>query len=541
MLKILIADSDNDSIKNFQTYIKNSFPEIKDIYATSDNTKEFLETVKVIRPHFIIADIKFFGVGSFQKIKSIYERFPDIRFILYGTYNDTEYMRKSIEFGVIDYMYRPIKPAEFHRCMDTALDYFRKMEDNKKKEAIIVSGYKEKKQMFEDIFLKGLLAGHFKDNMEINYTFKYFGFDLKPDYSVFVVHIDQFKKIILTLDEMEKHVLIYKILLLLEKKLKNRKSKAFIGNLSEINVILSGVYDLEKIVEICEDIKDCIRDEMGIRVTIGIGSSCEFPTEICRSYREALGALRYRFHMGYNSVIHILFVEPMNNITYRYPIERELRLIHTAAIGEYDYSVSLLRELFDSLRECEPLPEMYLSKVIMNILISINRYLGEQNIKTLSPFTTFFASKEVLELGNDLDVAFEYLSNALKNFCGHIVTTRDENNKALVDKAKEYVDKKYYEAFSLSKVATELSTTPEYLNKIFKELENKTLFEYVLGTRILEAKRLMRETPFDDEIVAIKVGYDDAKHFRSIFKKHEGVSTNEYRGQFNIYHNNLVN
>ncbi len=530
-MKVLIADADQDVIKNFYTYTKSSFPQIKNICAQSDMGKDITETVKVEKPDLIIADIRFFGLSSVQKIRGLYEQNPDLRFILYGTYNDAEYMRKSMEFGGIDFMYRPVKPADFHRCLENALNYFQKLEEKKKREAAVIQSYKGKKYLFEEVFLKSLIQGHIKNETEIYYTFKYFGLDLKPGFTVFIVHVDHFKKLILTLDEMEKHLLTYNILLAIERTLQGKKAKAFIGSFSEVVVILSGEYQSEQVVALCDDIRQTVFLDANIRVTIGIGRTYENPTQIFISYREAQGALRYRFQMGYHTVIHILFAEPLNIITYRYPAEREARLIQTAAIGEYDYTVELLREIFDALKECEPLPAMYLSKVMMNLLISINRYLGEQNIKIQSPFTSFFPSREILELGEDIEEAFDYMRRALKSFCEHIVFSRTENDKALVQSTKAYIKEKFYETFSLAKIATEMGTTPEYLSKLFADEEGLSAFDYALNIRMEEAKHLLLTTNMDDNLIAVKVGYDDGRHFRSTFKKLEGMSTNEFRAK----------
>lgn len=538
MIKVLIADSDIEIIKNFQTYIKSSFPEIRNVSVTSDPRADIAETIKTARSQLILANIRFFGAGNIQKIRGIYDRFPGVRFILYGTYSDAEYLKKAMEYGAIDYMYRPIKPADLHKCLENALNYFKKADESKKKEMELINSYKEKRHLFESVFLTSLIGGKLTDETEVFYTFKYFGFGLTPGFTVFVIHVDNFKRLILTLDEMEKHLLTYKILLIAERKLRDKKSKAFIEGFNAVNVILGDVAEadgLGPLVELCEDIRKTVYDETSIHVTIGIGRTYDKAADIAVSYREAVAALRYRVHIGYNSVIHILFADPMNGITYRYPIEREQRLIYTAAIGEYEYSVRLLREIFDALKACGPLPDMYLSKVIMNILISINRTLGEQNIKIQNRFTSFFPSREVLELGDDIEEAFEYLSAAMKNFCEHIVSSRAENNRALVSGAKAYIDEKYYESYSITKVATALGTTPDYLNKIFEEQEGRNVLEYTIFVRTTEAKRLMRETKLDDSMIAVKVGYDDGRHFRSIFKKYENMSTTDYRVQYSLF------
>ncbi len=530
MIKIMLADADVENIKNFKTYIKMSFPEFKNVVSVSDISKNILEIVKLHSPKLIIGDIRFFGINSVETIRNIHEKYEDILFIIYGAYKDSEYIKHSLEFGVVDYMFKPVKPTDFHRSFLKALETFDRMEQKKKIESEYAESYKKNMLMFENIFVTNILSGNLDKEEEIIGSMKYFNINLTPKYRVFVARIDHFKKIILTLDEMEKQVLSYKIYEIISDGLVEYKHKVHLCSLNSVVVIVGGSYSLEEIIELCEKLKEEIFNKANIKITIGIGRAYENVLDIATSFREANGALRYKFNIGYNTVIPIQYVEPLNKITYKYPLEREERLVYAAVVGEYEYCIKLLKEILDSLKQCAPIPKNLLPKIIMDILISISRYATEQNLPVHNHFTTFFPSKEVLELKN-IDEAYKYLSASLKNFCKYILEMRNESNIEIIKKAKDYLEKRYFESFNLSKIALGVGTTPEYLNKIFLELERKSILEYTVLLRLEEAKRLMRETKFGDDVVAVRVGYDDEKHFKSVFKQIVGASVSEYRAK----------
>lgn len=530
MIKILIADVDMENVKNFNNFIKTNYPLIKNIKAINDPTKNIFNYLINDTPEIIIADIKFFGLSSYQTMKTIYELYPKIKVILYGTLNESEYLKKFMDFGVINYMYRPVKPSELKKALDNVI-YLLRSDDLKKKEEDTLKGeYLEDIKLFEEKFLNNLLQGYLRDDSEIYRSFKYFNFEFTENYCVFIVRIQHFKKIILTLDEMEKHLLIFKVLNTVNKNINTKTCKATISNFNSLSVIMSGDLKLEDIVTQCEKIKNSIFEDMQIRVTIGVGRIYEKPSDIPISYNEAIGALRYRFYLGNYTIIPIYFVEPLNNITYRYPLEKEKRLVYTAVIGEYDYCKVLLDEIFSALRDCGELPDKIVPKIIMDILISISRFASEQNILVNNKFSSFFSFKECLEIKN-LEEAYLFLDSALKNFCGYVVLEHEKKEEKLFEDAKKYLKQWYYENISLSKVAINLGTTPEYLNNIFKKIGDKSFFEYAVFFRLEVAKKYMRETEFDDEVIALKVGYMDAKHFRSVFKQQENLNTIEYRSK----------
>jgi two-component system response regulator YesN len=459
--------------------------------------------------------------------------------VLYGAFNEGEIMVKAMEFGVVDYMYKPLRPSEVSRCMQTVLRRARDIEDSRREEEDFSKHYDEKVYLFKEMFLSNLLCGSIANDAEIHRSFDYFKMPFSKGFTVFVIRIDQFKKVMLTLDEKEKHLLSFKICFFASEAMKGQQCETAIVRFNQVAVLVGGFENLDKLIELCEKMKEEIYSRMKIRVTIGIGRTYENPSDISVSCREAESALRYRFHVGYNTVVPIHYMEPTNVITYRYPFDLEDRLVFTAVIGEYKYCRILLEEIFNSLSGVGTLPDKFLSKLVMNIIISINRYLSEQNIPLQSPFTTFFPSKEVLEI-DDIGQAFEYLDKALKSFCGFILEYHESLNAKLVADAKKICDEKYYESFSINKIAATLGTTPEYLNRLFLDREKKPLLDYAVRVRLNEAKKLMRETDLSDDMVAVKVGYDDGRHFRSVFRKYEGVNTTDYRAQYNALSSRMI-
>ena len=531
MINIILCDEDTEAIKNFRNYIRGSFADLKIIGVLTDNGRDIMSLIRDMKPNLMIADVRFFGPYGFKTFRDIYDRFPEIRFILYGSHNDADYLKQSREWGVLDSMYHPVRPVDLARCIHTAITYFKQAEQERKEERDLNAAYRERIHVYKDIFLRGLMSGTIKNEREINYAFEYFQMKFEKGFTVLHLKIDHFKTVALTFDEKEKHMLGFKITKLAREAFKDYAKEMLQQEFNSLTILLGGYEALEKIIAICEELKENIHKKLNVRVTVGVGRTYDEPADISVSKKEAESALRYRFHVGYNTVIPIQFVEPNNSITYRYPSEKEDRLVYTAAIGEYDYCHVLINEIFDVFKECGPLPEYFCSKMVLNILISVNRTLSEQNITLPAQFTSFFSTKEVLEL-QDPDESMVYLDETLKKICAAVVEFYEENSNRLMKMAKEYIDEHYFETFSLPKAALYVGTTQEYIHKLFLDREGTTLLDYAVRSRFNEAKRLIRENNEDDEMVAVKVGYDDVRHFRSLFRQYEGINTSDYRAQF---------
>jgi two-component system response regulator YesN len=528
----MLADTDQDNIKNIRSYIRGTFADLKISTVLTEPSRDVMTALRDDAPDLIIADIRFFGVSGYALIRDIHDRYPNLRFIVYGYYNDSEYMEHSRDFGVLEYLYRPLRRADLSRCLNTAINYFERADVKRREKIRFEEHYHEHLEIYRELFMRDLLNGRIEAESEIYGSFTYFQMDYDKGFTVFLLRVEQFKKLILLMEEMEKHILSLKIAHIIRETASNYRIQTAAMDFNSVAAIMGGYEDLDKTISLCESIKDEIYKQMGIRVTVGLGRTYDSPSDIRVSYREAESALRYRFHLGENAVIPIHYMEPSNNITYRFPAEKESRLVFTAVIGEYNYCKVLLHEIFDALRACEPLPDKLLPKLVMSIIISINRYASEKDIPVQTNFTSFFPSKDVLYI-NDIGSAFEYLDNTLRNFCGFILDSHLKQDEEMVEKAKDICERRYYESASLPKIAQELGTTPEYVNRLFLDKEKKSVADFITGIRLREAKKLIRQTDLNDDMVAVKVGYDEGRQLRSVFRQYEGRNLSDYRSQYN--------
>lgn len=215
-------------------------------------------------------------------------------------------------------------------------------------------------------------------------------------------------------------------------------------------------------------------------------------------------------------------------ITYRYPVDREERLIYMAVVGDYQYCHQVLQELFDALARSGPVPDGLIAKILMNIVIRISRYITEQNLPIANQVARLFPTAEILAVQN-LEEGLVTFDKALKSFCTYIRTYSEENHQRLFRAAKQYIDRNYKDNFSTAKMAVSLGTTPEHLNKVFTDRERIGLFDYVMRVRMDEVRRLLRSTEISEEEICEQVGFEDVRYFQSVFRQYEGVNPLEYR------------
>jgi two-component system response regulator YesN len=102
-------------------------------------------------------------------------------------------------------------------------------------------------------------------------------------------------------------------------------------------------------------------------------------------------------------------------------------------------------------------------------------------------------------------------------------------NRPIIERVKAYIQQNYAQDLKSYEIADKLRITPNYFSSIFKKETGKSFHEYVNEVRIEKAKELLLTTSELVGTIALAVGYKEYKYFSNIFKKHNGFVPSEYR------------
>jgi AraC-like DNA-binding protein len=92
-----------------------------------------------------------------------------------------------------------------------------------------------------------------------------------------------------------------------------------------------------------------------------------------------------------------------------------------------------------------------------------------------------------------------------------------------------YIRKNFTEKITLEEVAAEVSLSPTYFSRIFKEEAGQSFKSFLNNLRITEAKNMLRETDITLIEIASQVGFEDQSYFSRVFRNIVGVSPGRYR------------
>lgn len=102
-----------------------------------------------------------------------------------------------------------------------------------------------------------------------------------------------------------------------------------------------------------------------------------------------------------------------------------------------------------------------------------------------------------------------------------------------IKKAQDYIEQNYAEKLNIDAIAEHVGVSGRSFLRRFKKATANTPLEYIQRVKIEAAKKALEATAKTISEVMYNVGYNDEKSFRSIFRKHTGLSPLDYRNKYN--------
>jgi AraC family transcriptional regulator len=84
----------------------------------------------------------------------------------------------------------------------------------------------------------------------------------------------------------------------------------------------------------------------------------------------------------------------------------------------------------------------------------------------------------------------------------------------------EFIELNYHQNIKLKEVAQAVGYSAAYLTDLVRKLTGKTVNNWIIERRIVEASTLLLETNYSVEEIALKVGYQNINHFYCQFRNY---------------------
>lgn len=489
-----------------------------------DNGVTALQIIETQRIDVVITDVRMPKINGLDLIQMSKEKNPQIRFVVVSGYKEFEYARRALQYGVDEYLLKPINEEELNKIMRKIYEYLCQKKNDMIRKNKIEETIAESKQIIRREFLNNIIEH--EDQTEYNNgrvsleAELYRGIDIKLDY----INCE-------SADKKQDTRMVEWIISTVENILKSEAEEVLICEKEYLHIYCLFNYDEGKakiiknsINEILSEIQDYISGFEQYEVTIGIGTERKEFGEIRFSIKEANKAVCNRIKQGVGRLIYF------ENIPTKEVEETSLSVYKENFVSSIEsYNRRSLEQCINQIYsgyvmdeiECSScydvagdLADIFFGRIESN---SEETQRISQNLRNrIQHCNTVIKLKNLLktEFGNYLDMEREAL---------------ETESVRPIRKAKQFIEEHYREKIGLEDIAAVVELNPVYFSVLFKKETGLNFSSYLTNVRIEKAKEMLCTTNETVAAIADSVGYKDARYFSQTFTKIVGVKPVLYR------------
>lgn len=482
------------------------------------NGLEAYEKCIECRPDILLTDIRMPGMTGLELAEKLKSILPACKVVLISGYDDFEYAKTAIKYGVSGYILKPIDEEELTETLTRIVD------SPARGGASLTKPFVDAKLEKGDLFNQ-LLE---ENSLTVTQIDRYLALmSIKLKYSLFTVVVFETDcGDMAGIDQMWNRLQSFHPL--------NDGMEAIFSKSRGYEFIV--VYNHSSSVTPSDVSEHVIRQiqtagkEYRDRIYAGISTRTNRLTTLHRLYEESREALGIHFWDPQKKVCHFHnSIKKDTGLDIKVDEAQLDDIVSNMKIANFEPAVAYVDYLLNTALKEGAMGAKRVKELIWSFLcvlisrfnpeILINGILSKPEWKQIHDAISGIRSAERLNA-----FSRDVIGRIYREFL-HTESIPPEDK---IDGALRYIDQNYNKEFSLEDVARYVGLAPVYFSQLFKRKTGLNFTEYKAKKRIEQAKILCQSMK---SITAISqaVGYSDFRYFCKVFKKLEGISYSAYR------------
>lgn len=529
MLTVMICD---DEINICRLIIRLVQWEALDLslVGTAHNGNDALAMMIEKKPDIVLTDIRMPVYNGIELASKAQQFGLESRFIVISGYDNFGYAQGAVKASVADYLLKPINAQELNMTLSRVCAQIRENRKEKARQQDIEKQLQDVNLTERNIYIRNVLLG----NSAVYTTDMFSACGLhftESSFGSFAVAFDG------DLSASEKDMLAFQL-----KKLPDNISSDEYTCMKELLTCVDGNFFygifnysnrhegvirsyMSDIYYICRKLCAVLPE---LQVTLAVGATVTEASQLSFSISCALDALHCRANIGSNRVL--FFEDIPRELSFRPQLNPSLLSQLSTALDLCDGEA--IEQALSPLFKDKGSSHVSYYKLAQELLNYFRQELSASHQSSGYPIeNTHSYDQAVQELENAYTAQQMY--NIVINYCSGFLSSSKRHgaiqSDIAVEQAKKYISENFAGECSLQAVANYAHLSPNYLSSIFKKKLGISMNAYLTVVRINEAKNLLKNSDISIYEIGERVGYNDPKHFRKVFKDNVGVTPAKYR------------
>lgn len=297
MFNILIADDEELERKAILGIINTFFQEEFNVFEAK-NGRQAIEIAEMEKPDIIIMDIKMPGIDGIEAIKEIRKFLKDSYIIVLTAYDYFNYAKEIMEYGVKDYLLKPLKRRKLTSKISNAMEEIKSIKNNRKKQLELKEKVNKLIPLAHNELCYAIISGNM-DELQCRDYLSVLNLQFTRGYALVVKIKDKY--MYAQLNEEEKRRFKIKLEDYIYNYMEKIENNCIITCSYTDNITLfvevSSEYDPYNlklnIIRESRAMADRVKEKFNASIIIGIGKIYENIENLYLSYKEALMGLDY--------------------------------------------------------------------------------------------------------------------------------------------------------------------------------------------------------------------------------------------------------
>ncbi|SFT04223.1 response regulator [Paenibacillus sp. BC26] len=535
-MKLLIADDEQLMRQGIMKKIQMSGLPITSVFEAGDGA-EALRMLHEVKPDIVITDIRMPLMDGLTFLKEAAQAMPELQFIVISGYGEFDYARKAIQFGVTDYLLKPVDKEELKESLLRVIGKIRQRLEQSEAGEQIKHLQSSAEESIRERMLSKLIQYGPGGVPQAERDEQLLALRRSCSYFVAVVFVLQAVKLPhLSFRQGDEKLLSFAVQNMISTVLESTERKgvlfrhAMLEN--ELVYVLGGHSPVETdtLHRELEEILGGIQRHLKLEATIGCGGAVNQMEMIQQSYQQAKQALRNCIIHG-NGRIYMNDAGEQVKAGLHSVISREDEALLLRFLSECNVAAltGWIDERVETIAAGKQVSFAHLESFCVEFHLLLRKYLLTQTsipewiIGELDDLLTWLHN---LTQWRDMQ---GHLSEMIHNIAGHLYKLRHSSEYSVIDEVKLYIDSSLHEPINLQTIADRFYFHPSYFSRRFKERFGESFVNYLTAARLRKSEQFLRDSNLKIQEIAELVGFKDAAYFSSVFRKSTGMTPVQFR------------
>jgi len=534
--KVIIVDDEPHISRNLEKVIPWEMLGLE-VAGTARNGAEAYELIQSISPDLLLCDIRMPVMDGLELIKRIREEELDVDVIMLSGYQDFAYTRTAIQYGVKDYILKPIPYDELTgviaRVMSERRSKRRQRKEEERKLGRMIDMAGEK--MLYDILMDytdpssdhWLMNGDEQRITDRFYLIALFNYDVGSEAAKdWREWTDKERKLW--------NFAIYNVL---------REAMQQPGHSHAVIQMRDGEWcvlteqpseerhdaecDREAVREWAIELAGQVKKHVKLTLETGIYPRYVTVAELSSAYKTVQRGMQLAGEEQPGSGEQpVRFYE--DDASGQAGADLAMwgiaeRLVSGLKRGDKVVVEAELREISAQMKRIDEPSYRRLRPMIHFIALHMMREMKETGLLRREQEEQLWRKLDKLYGVKDLIAMIRLLSDA-----GLERDNRKQSERSMLE-AKAYLDRSLFRDISVEETASHVGLSASYFSLLFKQTFGLTFIEYVTRQRMDKARAMLAETTKSVAQIAKEVGYSERRYFTKVFMKYTGENPTDYR------------